>query len=99
MQAQGTLSPVDASALENHCRLHALVARMEGEVAALPALTFVEHDVPKVHPLVPQLRAGRMALRASMQELGLSPASRTRVNKTSAPTVDPLARFTARRRG
>jgi P27 family predicted phage terminase small subunit len=105
LQQQGTLSLVDGPSLESHCRLAALVARIEGEVEALPSLTFlkmsvdgggVEHQEPKAHPLVSQLRAGRMALRTSLQEFGLTPASRTRVTRPVTPAVDPLAKYRRR---
>ena len=98
MQQQGTLEHSwTMSALENHCRLHALVSRIELEVAALDALTFDKDGEPKAHPLVSQLRAGRMALRTSLQEFGLSPASRTRVTRPVTPAADPLAKYTGRR--
>jgi P27 family predicted phage terminase small subunit len=96
MQLQGTLSTVDAAALENHCRLFALVARIEWEVEALESLTFDKDGEPKAHPLVSQLRAGRMALRTSLQEFGLSPASRTRVTRPVTPAADPLAKYRRR---
>jgi P27 family predicted phage terminase small subunit len=98
LQQQGTLSLVDGAMLESHCRLAALVSRIEVEVAALPALTFEKDGEPKAHPLVSQLRAGRMALRTSLQEFGLTPASRTRVTRPVTPAVDPLAKYTQRSR-
>jgi P27 family predicted phage terminase small subunit len=93
LQQQGTLSLVDGPSLASHCRLAALVSRIETEVAALPSLTFEKEGEPKAHPLVSQLRAGRMALRTSLQEFGLTPASRTRVTRPVTPAVDPLARY------
>jgi len=36
LERQGTLSTVDGPMLASHCRLAALVTRLEGEVAALP---------------------------------------------------------------
>jgi P27 family predicted phage terminase small subunit len=96
MSSQGTLSLVDDIALENHVRLHALVVRIEAEVAALPALTYDKDGEPKAHPLVAQLRAGRMALRTSLQEFGMSPSSRTRVTRPVTPAADPLAKYRRR---
>lgn len=102
LEAQRTLARVDGIALANHCRLHALVQRLEVEVAALPSLTFekvtvdgagTEHREPKVHPLVAQLRTGRQALRTSLVEFGLTPSSRTRVAPTVPAASNPLARF------
>ena len=105
LRQQGTLSTVDGQALENHCKLAALVARLEAEVAALPTLTFErvsidgsgqEHREPRAHPLVSQLRAGRTAIRASLQEFGATPSSRTRVTKPVTPIVDVLAKYKTR---
>ena len=97
LQQQGTLSLVDGAMLESHCRLSALVSRIEGEVALLPALTFTkDNGEPAAHPLVSQLRAGRQALRTSLQEFGLTPASRTRVTRPATPTTDPLAKYRRR---
>jgi P27 family predicted phage terminase small subunit len=90
---QGTLSLVDGPSLASHCRLAALVSRIETEVAALASLTFDKDGEPKAHPLVSQLRAGRMALRTSLQEFGLTPASRTRVTRPVTPIADPLAKY------
>lgn len=98
LRSQGTLSTVDDIALEQFCRLSALVVRLEEEAAALPVLTFyrttvdgagIEHCEPKVHPIVAQIRAGRMAVRMYLAELGLTPASRTRV--TPAAGTDASA--------
>ena len=94
LSAQGTLSVVDGPMLESHCRLSAIVARIEADVAALPSLTFTTKDGdPKSHPLVSQLRQGRQALRTSLQEFGLTPASRTRVTRPVKPAADPLAKY------
>lgn len=94
---QGTLATVDGPMLASHCRLAALVNRLEGEVATLPSLTFATREgEPKAHPLVSQLRQARQALRASLQEFGLTPASRTRVTRPVKPAVDPLAKYKRR---
>ena len=68
----------------------------EAEVAALPSLTFDRDGEPKAHPLITQLRQGRQALRTSLQEFGLTPASRTRVTRPVTPAVDPLAKYRRR---
>jgi P27 family predicted phage terminase small subunit len=107
LQAQGTLATVDGIALTNHVHLHALVARLETEVAALASLTVervtvdgagVEHREAKAHPLVSHLRAGRQALRQSLQEFGLTPASRTRVTPAAPVVSNPLDKFLHRKR-
>jgi hypothetical protein len=60
-------------------------------------LTFDKDGEPRAHPLVGQLRAGRQALRTSLQEFGATPSSRTRVTRPVTPAVDPLARYTTKR--
>ena len=97
LAAQGTLSTVDGPMLESHCRLGALVGRLETAVAALPSLTFDRAGEPRAHPLITQLRQGRQALRASLAEFGLTPASRTRVTPPAARAADPLSKYIMRR--
>jgi P27 family predicted phage terminase small subunit len=98
LRRQGTLSTVDAPMLESHCRLAALVRRLESEVESLPLLTFTsDAGEPRVHPLVSQLRQARQALRASLQEFGLTPRSRTTVTRPVTPAAaNPLRKYTRR---
>lgn len=100
LQAQGTVSRVDDLVLEHYCRMAADAGRLQADANALPRTWFdktsvdgagVEHVEPKLHPVFAQLKGYRMALRMYLTELGLTPASRTRVKPSSAgaSTMDP----------
>jgi P27 family predicted phage terminase small subunit len=107
LEAQGTLAQVDGDAILNYAEMTALVTRLETALAALPSVVYlktsvdgagVEHQEPKVHPLVAQVRQARGAMRLHLAELGLTPVSRLRVQPTTPQAPASAGRVDKKRR-
>lgn len=95
----GVLSDTDLQTLENYCETYARIRRLRAEIKTLGGTAYesVKSDgevLWKSYPHVAQLDSAERNFRSFAVELGLTPASRTKVQaKEKTDENDPLSKY------